>query len=79
MLALGLEAVLVGYVGDGDRGAVVGGVGVGALDLESLRFGVAGVFQLALFLGLDAVGGFVAAKKRRVKRGLGRVASSMWI
>lgn len=68
MFTLGLEAVLVGEVGDGDGGAVVGCVLVGALHFLGFGFGIAGVFQVAFLLGYYAVGGFVANSEKSEKK-----------
>lgn len=65
--ARGLEAVLVGYVGDGDEGAVGGGVGVGTADLHGFGFFVPGVFEFALFFCCYSVGRFVAVMVKLFK------------
>lgn len=67
MFALGLEAVLIGQIGDGDGGAVVGRVLVGALDLLGFGFGVAGVLEVAFLLGYYAVSGFIAREREKRK------------
>lgn len=63
---LRLEAVLVGYVGEGDGVAVFVVVGDGALLDEGLFVFVAFVLDVAGFFGLDAVACFVAKKKSRI-------------
>jgi len=68
MSALSPETVLVGDVVDGVDDAIGAGVRVGALgDLDLVL--AAGVLQVSLLLGVDAVAGSIAARTHQKKCG----------